>query len=215
MRDVKLRVTVTAENRHNLLALAPIATELGVQTIVFKPFDSKGVASKQSHLALSRRQWDEIAEDLRQRWPANALPLVVGDGMPTRPAGFAALIPSFGCVGGNTSASIMANGDVTGCDAVPASGAWNVKERSFQDCWLESHEIKRWRAIPDNPQCRTCSHRSRCGGGCRVRALDAGRGLSGPDPFANCSLYAPEVPTSAATSTAETNTLAKLPMLRD
>ena len=210
-RKVKLRVTVTATNHKLLLAMAPLATELGVDAVVLKPFDQIGVADQRNELAISRSMWEEIAAHVRDSWPRDAPLLHTGTGMPTRAPKFTNIAPEFGCVGGTTVATVMPDGRVVGCGAVPAPQAWSIADHTFQDCWLHSPELGGWRKLPDNRQCRSCANRSSCGGGCRVRALAAGRGMAGPDPFADCSLYTPEQTRSPSANT-QRPALRRLPM---
>jgi radical SAM protein with 4Fe4S-binding SPASM domain len=189
--ELKLRVTVTATNADRLTALAPLARELGATAVVMKAFDQVGVASAQLGLVIDRRQWLEITERLQQAWPGDAPPLVLGDGMPTRPPPFAPLIPTFGCVGGTTSATVLPDGAVVACGVFRADDDWTLKTHTFTECWRGAESIERWRHLEANEQCRTCAHLEVCGGGCRARAVGAGRSFTAPDPFARCSLRVP------------------------
>ncbi|MHC4829768.1 MAG: radical SAM protein [Planctomycetota bacterium] len=210
MQEVKLRVTVTAHNADHLLGLASVARDLGVTSVVMKAFDQVGVVSGDEHLAIDRRTYLEKIEPLKEAWPEGAPPLFLSDGMPTRPPSFAPLIPTFGCVGGTTNATIMSNGEVRGCGAVDGEDPWKLRDHTFQECWLDSGEVNRWRALLDNEQCRSCENLTVCGGGCRARAVGVGRGFHEPDPFAECSLYVP-----AGEPKAPRKTLRPLPMAWD
>ncbi|GIW71054.1 MAG: hypothetical protein KatS3mg102_0596 [Planctomycetota bacterium] len=192
--EVKLRATVTAHNKDRLAEFAPLAAELGVHRVAFKPFDLVGVASGAHELYIDRRSYFEAIERARTAWPADGVPADFSDGMPTRPPDWTRLIPAFGCVGGTTSATVLPDGRVVACGVFTSEDDCRLGEHTFAECWLGSRAIERWRRLAGNAQCRSCANFGLCGGGCRARAVAAGRGFEDPDPWAPCSMWQPAPP---------------------
>lgn len=186
-REVQLRVTVTPHNADRLLDFAPLAAELGVQQVVMKPFRQSGAASGAEPLLISRSAYLEAAAAVRARWPEDGVPLDVGDGMPQRPPSWTRIMPAFACVGGTTSVSILHDGRIMGCGSVTSSDDWRYRDVGFARAWREAPGVVLWRTLGGNDQCRSCGNFSRCGGGCRARAVGAGLTIDESDPWAYCS----------------------------
>lgn len=187
--DVKIRVTVTAENAHTLVRFADIARELGVHKVVMKPFrhtaDASGAPPDQ--LYISRRRYNEATDRAQQEWPADAPPLDVDDGLPQGPEEWTGVIPRFGCVGGTTHASVIYDGRVVACDAVHEPDDWTLHHRSFLECWRGAPTIQKWRALDGNDDCNSaCDNGPKCRGGCRARSLGLGGSFDDPDPWSYC-----------------------------
>lgn len=186
-RDVQLRVTVTPHNADRLAAFAPLATELGVDKVVFKPFRQSGAAAGAENLTLARAPYLRAIEVARAEWPVGAPAADFGDGMPMRPPAWTEIIPAFGCVGGTTSVSILPDGRVVGCGSVLSPGDWRLRDYGFARSWREAPGVALWRAFEGNDACRSCGNFTRCGGGCRARAVGAGLSVNESDPWAYCS----------------------------
>lgn len=187
--DVKIRVTVTAENADTLPRFADVARELGVHKVVMKPFrhtaDSSGAAPDQ--LYISRRRYTEATDAVMESWPEDAPPLEIDDGMPQGPPEWTGVIPRFGCVGGTTHASVIYDGRVVACDAVHDPDDWTLHEKSFLECWRGAPTVTSWRAMDGNDDCNTsCDNGPTCRGGCRARALGLGGSIDDPDPWSYC-----------------------------
>lgn len=186
-RDVQLRVTVTPHNADRLLDFAPLARDLGVHQVVMKPFRQSGAASGAERLLISRDAYREAAAYVRERWPEDGVPLDVGDGMPQRPPSWTRIMPAFACVGGTTSVSILHDGRVMGCGSVTSPNDWRLRDHGFANAWRQAPGVTLWRELSGNDQCRSCGNYSRCGGGCRARAIGAGLTIDESDPWAYCS----------------------------
>lgn len=185
--DVQLRVTVTPHNAGSLLGFAPLAKELGVDKVVIKPFRQSGEAGTEDALYLDRRGYLDAVNKAAEAWPDDAPPADFGDGMPSRPAEWTGIIPSFGCVGGTTSVTVTWKGAVTGCGSVLRDDDWTLHDKSFADCWQRAPGVTLWRHFEDDGTCSSCGNFKKCGGGCRARAVGRGLPLSSPDPWAYCS----------------------------
>ncbi len=185
--DVQLRVTVTPHNAERLAAFAPLARELGVHKVVFKPFRQSGAASGAETLTLARSPYLRAIHAARSAWPDDGVPADFGDGMPQRPPAWTGIIPAFGCVGGTTSVSILPDGRVVGCGSVLSADDWRLREHGFARSWREAPGVTLWRSFAGNDGCRACGNFSRCGGGCRARAVGAGLSVNASDPWAYCS----------------------------
>ncbi|TNE46497.1 MAG: radical SAM protein [Deltaproteobacteria bacterium] len=187
VRDVTVRVTVSTQNLHNLSDFAPLADELGVAKVVFKAFRQTGEASNEGRLLVPRDVYLRTIERVREEWPSGSCPAEFGDGIPNRPPDWTQIIPTFGCAGGTVSVTVNAKGRVVGCGPVETSNDWFLQKHSFQECWHHAPTIQRWRELDGNSSCFSCANLSRCGGGCRARALAVGRGMNGTDPWSFCS----------------------------
>ena len=65
----------------------------------------------------------------------------------------------------------------------PEFDAGSIADRSLEDLWANGASFRRLRVLQGNAQCDSCRHYDTCGGGCRARALAAGRGLDDPDTW--------------------------------
>jgi radical SAM protein with 4Fe4S-binding SPASM domain len=188
--DVKIRVTVTAHNAPFLLDFAKIAKELGVHSVVMKPFryTAEFFGDVQQDLYIDRQTYFQSTKNALENWPEDAPPLSVDDGMPEGPPAWTDVIPDFGCVGGTTHASVIYDGRVVACDAVHDPDDWTLHQHSFKECWDRAPTIQSWRRLEGNESClSTCENSKKCRGGCRARSLGAGLPMDAPDPWAYCS----------------------------
>ncbi|MBI2375676.1 MAG: radical SAM protein [Deltaproteobacteria bacterium] len=190
--DVKLRVTVNPHNLERLVDFAGVAKELGVHKVVFKPFRRTGLATDPS-LLVPRAQYYAGIDAAAARWPEDAPPADFDDGMPSRPPEWTRIIPSFGCVGGTTLATVVYDGRVVACDALLSERDWTVRSHGFAACWRRSPAVASWRALEESGECGSCDNFKECGGACRARAVGAGRTMKDPDPWARCSENEPSM----------------------
>lgn len=94
-----------------------------------------------------------------------------------------------GCMAGNGFCFVSHVGDVCGCGYLPIP-AGNVREKSFREIYQNSDLFKTLRnADLLEGKCGCCEFRYVCGG-CRARALAAGLGLMGEEPYC---IYQPRV----------------------
>jgi radical SAM protein with 4Fe4S-binding SPASM domain len=186
-RDVHLRVTVTAINVDRLLDFAPIAESLGVSRIVFKPFRRTGEASERVELDIDHVRYRTAIDRARDLWPSSAPPSEWSDGIPKRAPEWTRITPSFGCVGGTTSATVTATGSVVACGSVLTPEDWRLPRHSFRECWYGAPNLASWRHFEANDSCTSCGSFKACGGGCRARAIGMGRTITSSDPWSYCS----------------------------
>ncbi len=78
---------------------------------------------------------------------------------------------TFFCSCGWTSATIMGNGDVMGCLVFDADDfvEGNIREKSFKQIWDEG--LNKFRNMPMQEGCNTCSYAAQCRGGCKVMRI--------------------------------------------
>lgn len=185
--DVQLRVTVTPHNAARLAEFCALATDLGVDKVVFKPFRRSGAATESEELTISRAAYLEAVARAQEAWNPAGCPADFADGLPDRAPAWTHITPAFGCVGGTTSASITWDGRVVGCGSVLSTGDWTLHHKGFGECWRHAPGVVSWRTLEAGEGCQSCERFSDCGGGCRARALGEGRSIREPDPFSFCS----------------------------
>jgi radical SAM protein with 4Fe4S-binding SPASM domain len=190
-KEVKIRVTATAKNAHTLPAFAKVARDLGVHKVVVKPFrhtaDSHGAPPDE--LYISRRAYVAATQTALDSWPKDAPALEVDDGLPQGPPAWTGVIPTFGCVGGTTHASVIYDGRVVACDAVHDPQDWTLHDHTFLECWRQSPTVTSWRHMDGNRDCVSdCEKSQTCRGGCRARALGLGGSIDDPDPWSHCEV---------------------------
>lgn len=186
VRELQLRVTATRHSAHRLHELAALAERIGVTRIVCKPFSTAGTGGRGRDLAITRAGYDDAIARARERWPDNGVRIDFGDGMPTRPAAWTGIAPVFSCVAGTTSITISPDGRVAGCASLLDDRDWTLRDHSLVECWRDAPGVTRWRRLEPGARCRACSRLAACGGGCRARAIEAGLGWGGVDPWATC-----------------------------
>jgi len=90
-----------------------------------------------------------------------------------------------GCSAGAKVANISYQGDVHPCHFMPQVVVGNVRDRSFQDIWIDhpTPELLALRGIKSNLKgaCSSCDYRDLCGG-CRQKAYYYNGDLLGEDP---------------------------------
>ncbi len=97
-----------------------------------------------------------------------------------------------GCSAGLRVANIDPQGNVYPCQFArfPAFLVGNIREKPFSRLWQETDNpvlsLFRADALPLSGVCGTCTYRTLCGGGCRVRAYAATGDPRASDPF--CSV---------------------------
>jgi len=185
-RELQLRVTVTSHSVHQLLELAALAERLGVSRIVCKPYSAAGMGGRGRDLELARSVYDDAIARARENWPHRGVCIDFSDGMPTRPPAWTGIAPTFGCVAGTTSITISPDGKVAGCASLFDAADWTLRQKSLVQCWRDAPGLTRWRALVADAACQACRRLAECGGGCRARALEAGNGWGGVDPWARC-----------------------------
>jgi radical SAM protein with 4Fe4S-binding SPASM domain len=94
-----------------------------------------------------------------------------------------------GCSAGTRVANINAQGNVYPCQFArsPEFLVGNIRNRPFSTLWADtgnpSLAMFRQKQARFGGRCGTCRYRELCGGGCRVRAHEAGGDFYAEDPF--------------------------------
>ncbi|MBI5510578.1 MAG: radical SAM protein [Deltaproteobacteria bacterium] len=184
--DVRIRTTVTTLNVDDIEALVPFAAALGVRRLAIKPFRALGVAGAARALVLPRPVYEGAAARVLSRAADFDCQVSVATGMPERFPAWTGVSPAFACTGGTTRATVLADGRVVACGAVPAADDWTLADHSYFDCWQHAPSITRWRQIPVAADCRACAVLASCAGGCRARAVAAFGTLAAADPWGPC-----------------------------
>ena len=183
--NIQIRVTATKEILHRLLDFAQLAKELQVARVVIKPINMVGQALLHPELALGRQEYLDAIKLVDEHWPRDICELQLGDWQPGRMPAWTGITGPFACPGGNTTARISADARVLAC-SVLAEDDWTLDEHSFEQCWRESPSLLRWRHLQPSRACASCKVLDACAGGCRIRAIGAGRSLVEPEPQAFC-----------------------------
>jgi radical SAM protein with 4Fe4S-binding SPASM domain len=93
---------------------------------------------------------------------------------------------NYGCGAGNLVCSISVSGDVNPCSFLGSSfNAANLRERSLEEIWHESHGFRTIRALPGpvDEAFETPENHAVFSGGCRARALYFNGSINAPDPW--------------------------------
>jgi radical SAM protein with 4Fe4S-binding SPASM domain len=83
--------------------------------------------------------------------------------------------PWQGCYAGKNVIGIQSNGNIKGCLALPDDYIeGNIRKRSINDIWNDPKTFRYSRHFNKEKlgnNCKTCTHRSSCGGGCTTRSV--------------------------------------------
>lgn len=191
---VQLQMSVFAENRHELAAMADYAEEIGALAlnIFFLVCTGRGVSQTDLDDTAYEATLGEIVELQRQRpqlmlrarcapYLRRHLGLHAGEARD----GYAAF--SSACLAGRSYFRITPTGDVTACPYIPAA-AGNLRQQTLADIWAEASDFRRLRDEMPGGKCGSCDYRVSCGG-CRARALTRTGDLMGED--AKCRYQPP------------------------
>lgn len=196
-----LRITLTRDNWQDVPALINLALEENIPRFCLYHLVPVGRGAEISDMDVSPEQrrsvirlLAEAAVELKDRNieilttdspmdGAYLLELLKDD--PRRDYVRKLLTNAGGCSAGVKVANISYQGDVHPCHFMPQVVVGNVRERSFQDIWIDnpSDELKMLRAIKSNlkGECGKCDYRELCGG-CRQKAYYYNGDLLAEDP---------------------------------
>jgi len=180
---VGVTATLTPDLVSRIGELARVCEEAGAASLYLRPALPAG-------RALSDRRWltdpagfDAAADALDRAQAAVSIPLFRPSRVPHQQDS-ARILESFGCVAGNLVCSVSPSGQVNPCALLgPSFDSGSLAEQGLHALWSQGEGFQRLRALEGNPDCWSCKHYDYCGGGCRARALAAGRGLNDPDPW--------------------------------
>jgi len=196
-----LRVTLTRDNWQDIPALINLALEEGIPRFCLYHLVPTGRGAGISDKDVSHEQRrsvirllaeaavelkDKNIEILTTDSPmdgAYLLEILKGD--PRRDYVRRLLTNAGGCSAGIKVANISYKGDVHPCHFMPQVVVGNVRERPFQDIWIDhpAPELLALRAVKSNlkGECGECNYRDLCGG-CRQKAYYYNGDLLGEDP---------------------------------
>ena len=173
-------VTVTPRNVRLAGRMVELAHEAGAKVLLLRPAYPAGEAAKAASVACSRDEFARAIDLARAR--AKALGITVDAPHPYEQG-----VPDFegfGCVAARVVLGVDPEGNVTPCLNLPKEfQGGNVRTQSIAALWRRGRPFVAVRAQQPNAQCQSCRHYDTCRGGCRVRALFVGNGLSGPDSW--------------------------------
>lgn len=183
-RPCGIVTTLTRASVLRARELLRLAEEVGAAALVVRPALPVGRAAGQAQaLVPDQAAFHEAVDELLRLAPGSPVRVLVPPRVPHQ-ATTAQVLERFGCVAGNLVCSVLADGSVSPC-ALLGDGfvAGNLASSSLHALWAGGAPFERLRGLEGNEDCWTCKHYDRCGGGCRARALAAGRDLDAPDPW--------------------------------
>lgn len=183
-RPCGIVTTLTRASVLRARELLRLAEEVGAAALVVRPALPVGRAAAQAPgLVPDQASFLEAVDELLRLAPGSPVRVLVPPRVPHQ-ATTAQVLERFGCVAGNLVCSVLADGSVSPC-ALLGDGfvAGNLARASLHALWATGAPFERLRGLEGNEDCWTCKHYDRCGGGCRARALAAGRELDAPDPW--------------------------------
>jgi radical SAM protein with 4Fe4S-binding SPASM domain len=183
-----LAFTVMRTNLEEIQACAALAAKVGAHTAVFRPLYPVGTACQNMELMPTFSEYHNALNEL-----AGASGDVGGDlrgidsfGPHTRLETQSVVHQNYGCGAGNLVCSISVSGDVNPCSFLgPGFNAANLRERSLEEIWHDSHGFRSIRALPGpaDEAFEAPDHTAVFSGGCRARALYFNGSLNAPDPW--------------------------------
>lgn len=163
--------------------LARVCEEAGAASLYLRPALPAGRALEDRRWLTDPSGFDAAADELDRIQAQVSIPLFRPSRVPHQQDS-ARILESFGCVAGNLVCSVSPSGQVNPCALLgPSFDSGSLAERGLHALWSQGEGFQRLRALEGNPDCWSCKHYDYCGGGCRARALAAGRGLNDPDPW--------------------------------
>lgn len=164
---VHVCMTPTRFNYQELRALIRLSADLGVSRFNVSQFVPLGRGSKE--LDLSPEEWCEVLsvwEEERLRFQQQ-MEFTAHEAQLAMASTSVSSMPGFqGCQAGRGVACIWSDGTVVPC-VMLGLPVGNVRQASFQRIWSESEVLEDLRDLTRlSEPCRSCSHRSKCGG-CR------------------------------------------------
>jgi radical SAM protein with 4Fe4S-binding SPASM domain len=176
-----ISTTVTGPNAAHMSAMVDLAKREGANLLLLRPpFPSGRIVEDRALMCDLETFWSATGAARRR---AEAIDMEINctdEGGAVLPTDF----EGFGCIAGHVVLGITPTGDVTPCLNLPGDFvAGNVRTTSVLGLWRNGAPFTRLRAMPPAEDCVGCADYDICRGGCRIRAIDAGRGAGGRDPW--------------------------------
>ena len=180
---VGVTATLTPGLVGRIAELARLCEQHGAASLYLRPGLPAGRALRQRGVLPAAAEFERAAEELDRAQREVSIPLFRPSLVPHQ-ADSARILERFGCVAGNLVCSVSPDGQVNPCALLGASfDTGSLADHGLHALWSQGEAFQRLRALEGNPDCWSCKHYDYCGGGCRARALAAGRGLNDPDPW--------------------------------
>ncbi len=184
---VTLNVTLSRANADQMLAMIPLAMELGVQRLGFSRFVPTGRGMAMMGEMLPPHEVKELYKRLLSQ-SVHGLEIVTGDPLATQmqiksdgPSGCA---PFAGCSAGVSGLTLLADGTIVPCRRLELP-IGNVRTDSLREVWATSELLGRLRDKSNyTGKCGSCERWAACRG-CRAIAYACSQTEGGDNPFAN------------------------------
>lgn len=168
-RSVQVITVVSTLNLSQLEEMYRLVRELGVDSWKITAVEPVGEARKNPELLLSRGQFLEMLEFVREKRGGSAPRVTFGcPHFLPEPYDDTVRKEHFLCGAGTLIASIAANGDILACldiDDRESARQGNIYEDDFLQVWKDGYqEFRRNKGLLD-PKCRRCGHLEFCRGG--------------------------------------------------
>jgi len=190
--NVTVNMVVTTINKHQVIQTAKYVANLGVKNFSATKATVPGNCHDFSEYALSLVDFRQMLSDLVQ--VKNSLKLNT-DSMefyPTCAFGDQETRELFGikrsCSAAKTNCTIGFDGQIRPCSHAPQTYG-NIND-GLQSAWIAMDEWRGDQWIPE--ECQNCRIKYRCGGGCKIEALQVNKSLTAPDP--NCDFSQLPIP---------------------
>ena len=182
-RPVGITATYPPALRDRLDALVALCHEVGAASLTLRPALPAGRALTQRQHVPDEAEFLAACEALDRLQETARIPLFHPPEVPHQHSSNRVL-EGFGCVAGNLVCSVSAAGQVNPCALLgPTFDSGSLRAAPLRELWAHGPAFVRLRALEGNADCWRCRHYDHCGGGCRARALAAGRDLNAPDPW--------------------------------
>lgn len=180
---VGVTATLTPGLLGRIAELARACEDAGAASLYLRPALPAGRARDDRGWLPDSADFERAAAELDRAQEGVSIPLFRPSRVPHQQDS-ARILEDFGCVAGNLVCSVSPTGQVNPCALLgPAFDSGSLAEHGLHALWSEGAAFRRLRGLRGNPDCWSCKHYDYCGGGCRARALAAGRGLNDPDPW--------------------------------
>jgi radical SAM protein with 4Fe4S-binding SPASM domain len=192
-RPVGVTTTLTPLLAGRLDELIRVCEDAGAAALYLRPGLPAGRAAERPDLLPSFEGFKRTLAELDALQTETDLPIFHPPEVP-HAASTAHVLERFGCVAGNLVCSVAPDGQVNPCALLgPSFDTGSLRDHSLHQLWSQGDAFVRLRALEGNPDCWSCRHYDRCGGGCRARALVATGDLEAPDPWCSYEPRSPEV----------------------
>ncbi|MBI4815983.1 MAG: radical SAM protein [Deltaproteobacteria bacterium] len=176
-----ISMTVTSANHFDTVEMVELAKREGASLLLLRPpFPAGNLLDSRALMVDLPTFWAAVGVAKRRGAEIGLAVNSPEEGGAVLPTDF----DGFGCIAGHVVLGITPTGDVTPCLNLPDSYVGgNIRSSSVLEIWHSGSSFTELRAVQPNEDCASCEHYEVCRGGCRIRAIDAGNGVSGRDTW--------------------------------